>query len=249
MTMRRRAGLLVAIDGPAGAGKSTVARMLAERIGYVLVDTGALYRCVALAATRAGFKPHEALTPAEEVAIGALARELAADRRIEFSAGPGAADPTSDGSGVRVTLDGHDVSKAIRTPEMSLGASRVSAIPAVREALLAMQRQAGEHGGAVLEGRDIGTVVFPDADLKFFLTASADRRAGRRHSELVQKGSAVSLEETLADVVKRDRADTDRPVAPLRQAEDALLIDSSTLSIDAVVECMVAEVRAREPGS
>lgn len=244
--MRRRAGLLVAIDGPAGAGKSTVARMLADRIGYVLVDTGALYRCVALAATHAGFKPDGDLGPAEEEAIGALAQNLADARRIAFTwTASDAGAPRS----VRVTLDGNDVSQAIRSPEMSLGASRVSAIPAVRTALLAMQRQAGEQGGAVLEGRDIGTVVFPDADLKFFLTASADQRAGRRHSELVQKGASVTLEETLADVVKRDQADTVRRVAPLRQAQDALLIDSSALTIEAVVERMVAEVRAREATS
>jgi cytidylate kinase len=147
---------------------------------------------------------------------------------------------------VRVLLGGEDVSRAIRTPEMSLGASRVSANPRVREALLAMQRQAGEGGGVVLEGRDIGTVVFPDAEVKFFLTATSTERASRRHTELTAKGQAVTLEDTLADVEKRDRADTLRPVAPLKQADDAVLVDSSGLPIEEVVAKMVDVVRARE---
>lgn len=235
--MAKRARLLVAIDGPAGAGKSTVARRVAGALGYVLVDTGALYRCVALAASRAGFRPHEPLDGAEEQAIGALASTLAADRRIVL------------GANGYVVLDDEDVSMAIRSPEMSLGASRVSAIPRVREALLEMQRQAGESGAAVLEGRDIGTVVFPDADVKFFLTATASERAGRRHAELLEKGTPVSLEDTLADVQKRDKADTERPVAPLKQAEDAVLVDSSSMSIDDVVDMMVRVVRSREAKS
>ncbi|NUP13175.1 MAG: (d)CMP kinase [Polyangiaceae bacterium] len=235
--MAKRVRLLVAIDGPAGAGKSTVARRVAERLGYVLVDTGALYRCVALAASRAGFTPHGELSEDDELAIGDLAKELAAGRQIQL-------EPSG-----RVVLDGEDVSRAIRSPEMSLGASRVSAIPRVREALLSMQRQAGEHGGAVMEGRDIGTVVFPDAEAKFFLTASAEQRAGRRHAELLEKGSAVTFDETLADVRRRDTADTDRPVAPLRQADDAVLVDSSTMAIDDVVDVIVREVRAREAQS
>jgi cytidylate kinase len=143
-----------------------------------------------------------------------------------------------------VLLDGEDVSSQIRTPELSLGASRVSANPRVREALLAMQRQAGERGGVVLEGRDIGTVVFPDAEVKFFLTATSAERAQRRRDELLAKGTPVSLEETLADVNKRDRADTERPVAPLRQADDAHLIDSSGVPIEQVVDDMVRIVVA-----
>lgn len=230
--MRRRSKLLVAIDGPAGAGKSTVAKLLAERLGFVLVDTGAMYRAVALAASRRGLSFHD------DDAVGALAEELAAQRKIQLRPGVG--------SGVCVMLGSDDVSLSIRTPEMSLGASRVSANPRVRTALLAMQRQAGEEGGVVLEGRDIGTVVFPDAEVKFFLTASANERATRRHSELVQKGTSVSLEETLADVEKRDRADTERPIAPLKQADDAVLMDSSGVTIDVVVDRMVAVVRERE---
>ncbi|MBK6513323.1 MAG: (d)CMP kinase [Polyangiaceae bacterium] len=237
--MVNRARLIVAIDGPAGAGKSTVAKRVAERLGYVLIDTGAMYRCVALAAARTGLLP-ETLTGAPplsndtEAAIGALATRLASARKIEL-------EPSG-----RTLLDGEDVSHEIRSPEVSLGASRVSAIPEVRAALLAMQRQAGEQGGAVLEGRDIGTVVFPGADAKFFLTASAEQRAGRRHAELQGKGTKVTFDETLEDVIRRDRADTDRPVAPLKQADDAVLVDSSKMSIDDVVELIVREVSTRE---
>jgi len=233
--MPQRARVLIAIDGPAGAGKSTVARKVAEELGFVLVDTGAMYRVVALAASRKGY----AFSDDEPVA--ALAERLANERSIRLEQ-----DPSPDSTGVRVFLDGEDVSRAIRTPEMSLGASRVSAIPRVREALLAMQRQAGEGGGVVLEGRDIGTVVFPDAEVKFYLTATSTERATRRHSELSAKGQQVSLEDTLADVEKRDRADTLRPVAPLKQADDAILVDSSGLPIDQVVAQMVAVVRERE---
>ncbi len=230
--MPQRARVLVAIDGPAGAGKSTVARLLADRLGFVLVDTGALYRSVALAASRAG------LAFSDDEAVGALAARLAESRSIRL-------EPDPD-RGVRVMLADEDVSHAIRTPEMSLGASRVSAIPRVREALLSLQRQAGEQGGVVLEGRDIGTVVFPDAEVKFFLTATAQQRATRRHAELTQKGSSVSFQETLDDVEKRDRADTERPVAPLKQADDAVLVDSSNKSIDEVVEGMAKLVFDRE---
>ncbi len=146
---------------------------------------------------------------------------------------------------MRVLLRGEDVSELIRTPEMSLGASRVSAVPAVREALLAMQRRAGAEGGVVLEGRDIGTVVLPDAEAKFFLTASPEVRARRRYDELTAEGKAVTFEETLADVVARDRADTERPVAPLRRAADAVLVDSSERPADAIIEEMARLVEQR----
>ncbi|WP_437956102.1 (d)CMP kinase [Sorangium sp. So ce119] len=244
--------LRVAIDGPAGAGKGTVARGLAERLGYLLVDTGAIYRAVALAAHRVG------LAWDETGAIGALAEDLASGGRIalERSAPGGAGGATTDdapaessvgGSGMRVLLDGEDVSSAIRAPEISLGASRVSAVPAVRKALLAMQRQAGAVGGVVLEGRDIGTVVFPDAEVKFFLTAPAEIRAKRRYDELVARGMTVSFEATLADVLRRDRADSERAVAPLRKADDAILMDSGHRSPQEIVDEMatLVEVRAR----
>jgi CMP/dCMP kinase len=232
----------VAIDGPAGAGKSTVARGLALRLGYVLLDTGALYRTVALAAQRAGCVFGDAAAVAE------VARALVDDDAIAVGASlEGEPAPTSVAAqgGMRVLLRGEDVSRLIRTPEMSLGASRVSAIPAVRAALLAMQRRAGAEGGVVLEGRDIGTVVLPDAEAKFFLTASPEVRARRRFEELIAEGKAVTLDDTLADVVARDRADTERPVAPLRRADDAILVDSSARPVDAIIEEMALVVEER----
>lgn len=222
----------VAIDGPAGAGKSTVAKRLAERLGFLHVDTGALYRTVALAAHRAGASWDE------ESRIADVAEAVVSARRIRMERAEG-------GGPMRVLLDGEDVSLAIRTPEMSAGASRVSAIARVRGALLDLQRQAGAAGGVVLEGRDIGTVVFPDAEVKLFLTATPEERARRRYDELVEKGVATTYEATLADQLARDKADTERKVAPLRQAEDAVLVDSTGRDIDQVIEEMVRVVEAR----
>jgi CMP/dCMP kinase len=235
--------LRVAIDGPAGAGKGTVARGLAERLGYLLVDTGALYRVVALAARREG------LSWDESGAIGAIAHRLVGEEQIALERGPHKADPSLGGSGMRVLLDGVDVSAEIRAPEISLGASRVSAIPEVRQALLAMQRQAGAEGGVVLEGRDIGTVVFPDAEVKFFLTAPAEIRAKRRFDELVARGVPVSFEETLSGVLRRDKADSERPVAPLRKADDAIVVDSGHRRPEEIIEEMARVVEARARGS
>ena len=222
---------IVAIDGPAGAGKSTVARLLADALGFVLVDTGALYRAVALAAKRGGVSWDDG------PALGELARGIVARRGLSFEARPG--------QGVRVRLDGDDVTDAIRTPDVGMGASTVSAHGPVRAALLDLQRQAGRAGGVVLEGRDIGTVVFPDAEVKFFLTARPEVRARRRFDELVAKGSAVTYEETLADVRKRDEQDTTRAVAPLRQAADATLVDNSDITVAETVSTMAARVRER----
>lgn len=221
---------IVAIDGPAGAGKSTAARRVASRLGFAMVDTGAIYRTVALAATRRG------IALDDDAALAALLPEL----EIHFSPSPG--------GGQRVLLGADDVSVEIRTPPISLGASKVSARPVVRAGLLDLQRRlacAPENRGAVLEGRDIGTVVFPDADAKFFLTASAEERARRRHAELSAKGDPSSYDEVLGDQRRRDKDDSERAIAPLRPAEDARIVDTSGMPLEAVVDALVAEVDAR----
>jgi len=218
---------VVAIDGPAGAGKSTVSRRVAQAMGYFLLDTGALYRCVGLQAQR------RAAT--DDAAIGKVATELAAQDAIQFRSVPA--------GGQLVLMNGEDVSLAIRAPEISQSASKVSAIPAVRAALLDMQRAVGAAGGVVVEGRDIGSVVFPDAEAKFFLTASVEARARRRHLELQGHEAPPSLESVMREVQERDRRDSNRPVAPLLQAPDAVLVDSTGLSIDQVVALIVETVQ------
>ena len=225
---------IVAIDGPAGAGKSTVARRLADALGYVLVDTGAMYRAVALVAKREG------VAWGDGDALGELARGLVAKNALSFERDPGL--------GVRVKLVGEDgaredISEAIRMPDIAQGASTVSAHGDVRSVLLELQQLAGRGGGVVLEGRDIGTVVFPDAEVKFFLTASADVRARRRHSELVAKGQTVTFEETLADVKQRDAQDEGRAVAPLKKADGAVLVDSTDLTFEETVAQMLEHVK------
>lgn len=226
--MRREAQreLIIAIDGPSGAGKSTLSKLLARRLGYVNIDTGAMYRSVALAACRRGIDPADA---------AALAR-LCVALRIEFIRQEG---------GERVLLDGEDVSVAIRTPEVSLLTSKVSACPAVREAMMRLQREMGARGGVVLEGRDIGSVVFPGAEVKFFLVATARERGRRRYEELRAKGLDVDLEQTIAEVEARDAADTAREHAPLLQAPDAMPIDTTAMSIDEVLAEMLRVVEAR----
>ncbi len=218
--------LVVAIDGPAGAGKSTVSRRLAARLGYRLLDTGAIYRAVALTALRRGVAWDDG------PAVATIAREL----DIDFC---------FDGGDNRVSLAGEDVSAAIRTPEISQGASRVSALPEVRAALLDLQRRLGAQGGVVAEGRDIGTVVFPDAGAKFFLTASPEVRARRRFEELRAAGKPVDEAATLKEILERDERDSTRAAAPLKQADDAVLVDSSGVAADEVVSRMEAEVRLR----
>lgn len=225
--------IVVAIDGPAGAGKSSVSRQVAQELGYTRVDTGALYRAVAWLATSRGFDL------ADQAAVGELARELAEAGAVRLS---------TSGDGAEVFVLGKRVTSAIRSREASLGASVVSQHPEVRQALLEMQRSLGAEGGVVLEGRDIGSVVFPDAEAKFFLTASARVRAERRRDELAVTGQAPDLETIIEEVNERDRRDTERPVAPLRQADDARVIDSSELDIEAVVEIIVAQVRAIASG-
>ncbi|HYJ10065.1 MAG TPA: (d)CMP kinase [Polyangiaceae bacterium] len=232
MNPPHRSRPVVAIDGPAGAGKSTVTRKVAERLGYVIVDTGALYRVVALAAEQAGVGFDD------EARASALAETLVAENAVQLRRG-------ADGA-QQVLLRGQDVSRSIRTQTLGQGASKVSAHPGVRKALLELQRSQGRAGGVVLEGRDIGTVVFPDAEAKFYLTASVEVRAQRRRDELAARGTPPSLQEVLSEVAERDRRDSTRPVAPLRQAEDAKLVDSSALSIEQVVEQIVAAVKSVE---
>jgi cytidylate kinase len=225
---------IVAVDGPAGAGKSTTTRRLAARLGFAMVDTGAIYRCVALAAHRAG------IAFDDDARLGPLLAGL----EIRFAPPP----PGAEGAGQRVLLGGEDVSAAIRTPAMSMGASAVSARPVVRAGLLGLQRRlatdAGNRG-AVLEGRDVGTVVFPDADAKFFLTASDEIRARRRFLELQAKGDPQPFEAVLADQRRRDRDDSSRDVAPLRAAADAVVVDTGALTLDDAVERLAREVEAR----
>ena len=222
---------VVAIDGPAGAGKSTVTRRVADALGYLVLGTGALYRSVALVAARRGVSWDDAR------ALGVLAHELARTGAIRYESGT---------DGERVLVDGEDVSLRIRAPEVGDGASRVSALPEVRAALLSVQRNVGREGGVVVEGRDIGSHVFPDAEAKFFLTASVQVRAERRYRELVERGARVELSEVQREVEERDRRDTSRAVAPLRVAEGALVVDSSELGIEQVVERIVSAVRIVE---
>lgn len=215
---------VVAIDGPAGSGKTTVARLVAGILGYSLVDTGALYRCVALAARRRDM----------DVEDGERLGKLAAGLQVQFRESP---------DGQAVMLDGEDVTGAIREPEVSQDASRVSAYPQVRQALLSMQRELGREGGVVLEGRDIGTVVFPDAEVKVFLTASVDVRALRRFDELSEKQIEVTLDETRDDMVSRDQRDQSRDHAPLKPARDAEIVATENLSAQQVAELVVDRVR------
>ena len=208
---------VIAIDGPAGVGKSTTSRELAKRLGYTLVDTGALYRGVALAARERGISWDD-----EEAVV-----DLCSRIDLAFA--------SQDDGTARLLLDGVDRGDDIRTPDMSAGASQVSVYPWVRRALLGIQRQLGAEGGVVLEGRDIGTVVFPDAEVKLFLTASAEERARRRAHDLEERGIAVDRAELLAQIRARDEADSTRAIAPLRPAEDAVILDSTSLDLEAVV--------------
>jgi CMP/dCMP kinase len=219
-----RARPVIAIDGPAGSGKSTAARLLADRLGFVLVDTGALYRGVALAAEERGVSWDD----------GERLGQLAEGLDLTFEMVDGAP---------RLRIDGRDRADAIRTAEISRGASAVSRHPAVRRALLARQRRFGSDGGVVLEGRDIGTVVFPDAEIKVFLGAAPEERARRRTAELTERGTPADFTTTLAEIRARDAQDEGRAVAPLRAAEDAVIVDTTDLSIGEVVDRLEAVVR------
>jgi cytidylate kinase len=219
---------IIAIDGPSGVGKSTLSKLLAGKLGLVNLDTGAMYRAVALAAVR------RSIDLDDEAALGRLAASVV----IDFVRNAGSE---------RVLLDGEDVSAAIRTPEISLLTSKVSACPSVREALVRRQRELCIRGGFVLEGRDIGTVVFPEADVKFFLVASAEERGRRRFLELQAKGVTVDLAKTIAEVEARDLADSARSHSPLRQADDAVAIDTTAMGIEQVLNEMLALVRRKCP--
>jgi len=218
--------LIVAIDGPSGAGKSSVTALLAERLGYLHIDTGAMYRALALLVSRNG------VAIDDDEAVAALCQSA----RIAFQR-------ISDG--YHVVLNGEDVSLEIRTPEISLITSRIASRKVVRDILLERQRALGAEGGVVLEGRDIGTVVFPEAEVKFFLSASVTERGRRRFEELRQKGEPVTLEQTIAEVAQRDEQDRSREHAPLRRADDAIEIDSTGRSIEQVLDEMVRHVAER----
>lgn len=224
--MISRAKTIVALDGPSGVGKSTVGRILAERLGLPYLDTGAMYRAVGLAAKRAGVKLP--VTDPEQVVALAEANDV----RVMGSS-----------SDARTFLNGEDVSKEIRTPDISMYASAVSAVPGVRRRLAAMQRALALEGGGVLEGRDIGTKVVPETPLKFFLTATPETRARRRFRELESKGTPQPFEEVLADMTARDTADSSRADSPLTCDETYHLVDTSDLGIEDVVETILASVR------
>ncbi|MBC5723926.1 (d)CMP kinase [Agathobaculum sp. NSJ-28] len=216
----------VAIDGPSGAGKSTVARAVAARMGYVYVDTGAMYRAIGLAVYRRGI--------AGEDTAGIIASLPTVDISLAYQDGM-----------QHVLLNGEDVSEAIRTPEISQYASKVSAVPEVRRFLLDVQRDMAKNSNILMDGRDIGTVILPDAPVKIFLTASAKTRAERRYRELKEKGQQVTLEGVLADIQARDRQDTTRAVAPLRQADDAVLLDTSALDLEQSIAAVLRIIREK----
>jgi cytidylate kinase len=225
-------GFVIAIDGPSGAGKSTAGRALARRLGYTFIDTGAMYRALALRAIDDGVEPG-----LEEP----LAR-LAEAARIELDEG-------GNEGGARVRLDGVDVTARIRSREVSAMASRVSVHPRVRSAMVTRQRELGRAGGVVLDGRDIGTAVFPDADVKFYLDADATRRARRRYAELGAAGVSTDLGLIEREIRERDHTDSTRADSPLVRAPDAVLLDTTLLSPEEVVERMIETVAARAKGS
>ena len=215
----------VAIDGPAGAGKSTISRKAAAELGYIYIDTGALYRTVGLNALRLGVDIQN-----DDAVIATLTDDLKVELRF------------IDGE-QKMFLNDEDVSTAIRTPEASMAASRVSAVPKVRQYLFDLQKTLAKNNNCIMDGRDIGTVVLPDADVKIFLTASPEARAERRYKELVEKGMEASYEEVLADMVKRDYDDSHRAIAPLKQADDAILCDTSDIDLQQSIDLIINTIK------
>lgn len=222
--------IAVAIDGPAGAGKSTIARAAAAQLGFVYVDTGALYRTIGLAVCRRGIDGTDVpgiLATLPEIQVGLTYQDGAQ----------------------HVLLDGEDVSDAIRTPQISIYASQVSSVPEVRAYLLDLQRDLARRQSVIMDGRDIGTVILPDAKVKIFLTASPEKRAARRCAELREKGQDVTVEGILADMERRDALDASRAVAPLKQAEDAVLVDTSGLTLEQSIEAVLTVIRDKMKGA
>ena len=219
-------GYIIAIDGPSGAGKSTVSQRVAEKLGYLYLDTGAMYRAAGLKALRLK------LDLDDPEAVKTIAPGL--DLRLEAGR-----------QGLRVLLDGEEVSEEIRRPEMGMAASKVSRHLAIRERLWELQRKLGEKGGVVAEGRDVGTVVFPRADFKFFVTASAEERAKRRYRELAAKGFAVEYDSILKEVQARDAQDSGRELAPLKSAPDAVQVDTTNLTLEQTVGKILQIIKER----
>jgi cytidylate kinase len=218
--------LIIAIDGPSAAGKSTLAKRLAKELGFTYLDTGAMYRALALKVLRQGI----------DVGNDEMLTELIGSTKIDLVESRGK---------LQVLLDGEDVSELIRTPEVSQMASKASALKTVRRWMLVLQRALGQRGDVVAEGRDIGTVVFPDAELKIYLYASVQERARRRVEELSRAGRQVSLDETLREIAERDKRDSERDLAPLCKAADALAIDSSALDAEALAQTVMQEIRRK----
>ncbi len=216
--------MIIAIDGPSGAGKSTVSRGAAQEMGFTYIDTGAMYRAVGLKATRSG------ISTTDEEAVSKMMEDIKIDiRHID--------------SCQHIFLDGQDVSELIRTPEISIAASNVSKIAAVREKMVELQREIGKSRDTVMDGRDIGTKVFPNAEYKIFLTASAKTRARRRYDELIKKGENVTFDDVLGDMILRDETDSTRALSPLRAADDAKIIDTSSLTLKQSIDAVVSYVK------
>jgi CMP/dCMP kinase len=227
--------LTIAIDGPAGSGKSSVARLVAQKLGYSYLDSGAMYRALALNALQGG-----GIALSSEHELEALAR----DTQIELRPVP----PTLQDPCIhnQVFLDGVDVTQSIRTNEVAQAASRVATVPGVRKILVAQQQRAGAGGGVVMEGRDIGTVVFPNAELKIFLEATPEARAERRSKEHIEKGEHVNVEQALEEIRQRDLRDTERKVSPLVRAPDAVLMDNTAMDVEETAQAIVLLLRERE---